>query len=446
MQRLITCQHLSRQGACDVVCDIRNVKVSSVAEGYLHVTGTVSSPCEEMQIKVVDSTGGIYAEGYATIAPGAATETRTWDANISLARPIHRYSLCKASVKVMVFCVDSTEPCYTSSEIPVQCCPVVSLISASIGNECREGVYLRRKFACLLGIDWPEGFTENLLIDFKLWIENDEATGTNIRTVNVTPPASQVTENNFTNPLWLEAGNTWLGEIVVTLPQRCPRTIPIPAFEVPDCCGQIPLAPINFLKVYDPATVPETLVSADRTGIKCVQGNFAIVEAPASFTDSGGHIVQVGGDIEWYASNFNEPVPVEPAGTRRIKVAVPASGALIQVQAKLGISNCRYDRFALVKRCGAVPCQEVPDDYALIVEDRTGHVVGPNECVNGDNAVVIAPAHEGEVEWIVDGTQATTDQSVTVDPNQPRRIDVSLQSPHTDRTVEAIVGRDECKL
>lgn len=87
---------------------------------------------------------------------------------------------------------------------------------------------------------------------------------------------------------------------------------------------------------------------------------------------------------------------------------------------------------------GSTGCDPVPDLYHLKLLDDDGNEIPPGLCVPGGRADVVAPEHEGTVEWQLDG------QSVPADANLPRRLKLHLNDndPHT---VEATIGKDACK-
>lgn len=87
---------------------------------------------------------------------------------------------------------------------------------------------------------------------------------------------------------------------------------------------------------------------------------------------------------------------------------------------------------------GSIGCNPVPNLYHLKLLDDDGNEIPPGLCVQGERAEVVAPEHEGPVEWQLDG------QPVSADANLPRRLKLQL-TDNDAHTVEATVGLDACK-
>ncbi len=84
-------------------------------------------------------------------------------------------------------------------------------------------------------------------------------------------------------------------------------------------------------------------------------------------------------------------------------------------------------------------CDPVPASYELVVREANGSLVQPGNCVLGENIEVIAPEHQGPVEWELDGQPASPDIFL------PRLLHVHL-ADHQPHTVKAFVGKDDCKV
>ncbi len=396
-----------------MACGCAILQLRVIDDVTVRVTGTLdgTEPCPWLAVTVH------FPDGARTAA--ADVSSGDWTATFEGFDPVRTKAWCEAAmtanaitVLIEAQCIDNGAVLCTHAESRVlHCCARFQIIGVQNGPclPTNDGTY--RPYTYQIRVDWPAGSTEVLSLRLAVAQPGSSAPGAE-RTLAVSPGTAL-----YDFELTLRADRDYAGTLGYVTPAHCAghdRTVA--RFHVPACnCDSSP-NPADFFILTD--LQGTEIIDPNDSG--CVPGDKVTVSAAS-------------GPVTWKATTFGEDVPTERVDDLKVRVPLPADGRRVIVTATLTRGDCVFPISVSAVRC---PCVPLPDDYTLKVLDENGTEVAGADCVRGPLADVVAPDHEGDVSWTLDG------QPAAASPETPRSLRVNLDAD--EHTVTARVGIGTC--
>ena len=401
-------------------CNSEVLHIVALDASAVRVTGRIDSasqPCPLLQI-TVQFPGGDRSANATIIGDD-------WTADFSAIPPGQVKDWCNHSkhpgpLTVVMHCLDNGHTlCEQTDAQPLTCCPRILNLGFTNGDcqDTEDGTF--RWVTWRLKVEWPPDWTQQLDVRLAVW----RTSNSGLRSESTVTALPDDALTVYPVPLLLRADRDYVGDITCLSPQTCsdaPQAIA--GFHVPACDCAEPAPPETFFTLRDSSG--QTIANSNEI---CVASDFVTVHAAS-------------GPVVWSASADGLQITPSVIDAQTVRIDLPADGTRVLVTALLSNGDCVHAISISAQRCPLPPpaCTPVPADYALQVFDNNNQPVADGQCVPGNSARVVAPDHEGPVQWTVDGSAAAADAT------NPRAVTVALNAD-APRTVTATVGIDKCR-